>query len=187
MFPFKLGLNWQYLDRRTSHVWKTYYLCSLHLYVYMISMLLPQLSGRSSMCLAHSVRLKTPTALPCRLLTLKLFFSPISRPSPVRSPSIHQTGNSLFLLVPTLSSAHLTHGPTTGTFPAYPPIVTKKSPNSTAIPYSSTQNPISAHRSKMSMMPATKAAVPLSLFRRAKKSTVFCGPMIRGRPMRKRI
>lgn len=37
------------------------------------------------------------------------------------------------------------------------------------------------------MMPAAKAAVPLSFWGRVKKAMVFWTPMIRVRPMRKRI
>jgi hypothetical protein len=66
-------------------------------------------------------------------------------------------------------------------------MVPKKSPNSTMMPYSSTRNPISGHRSRMSNRPAKKAAVPLSFCLRAKKRAVLEGPIIIVRPMRKRI
>jgi hypothetical protein len=54
-------------------------------------------------------------------------------------------------------------------------------------PYSSTKNPISGHRMRMRRMPATKAAVPLSFWRREKKAKVFSRPIISVRPIRKRI
>jgi hypothetical protein len=55
------------------------------------------------------------------------------------------------------------------------------------MPYSSTTKPISGQRSRISAMPAAKAAVPLSFCRRAKKASVFCVPIRRVRPTRKRI
>lgn len=79
------------------------------------------------------------------------------------------------------------YGPTTGTLLAKPAIVPKKSPNRTMIPYSSMQNPISGHFIKMSDSPPKNAAVPFALFFRAKNRSVFCGPMIMVRPIRKRI
>lgn len=98
------------------------------------------------------------------------------------------TGSSAFLgPPPMLSNARCIYGPTTGILPANPPIVEKKSPNSTKIPYSSTRKPTSGHRNKMSSIPATNAAVPLSFCRRAKKTAVFCRPIMRVRPRRKRI
>ena len=73
------------------------------------------------------------------------------------------TGNSAFLHPPpALSSACCMYGPTTGMFPANPPIVEKKSPKSTNIPYNSTKNPTKGHRRSMSMIPAANAAVPFS-------------------------
>jgi hypothetical protein len=39
----------------------------------------------------------------------------------------------------------------------------------------------------MRAMPAAKAAVPFHFWRRAKKAEVFCTPIIRVRPIRKRI
>jgi hypothetical protein len=42
-------------------------------------------------------------------------------------------------------------------------------------------------RKRMRSRPAKKAAVPLSFWRRAKKSAVFWGPIMRVRPRRKRI
>jgi hypothetical protein len=79
------------------------------------------------------------------------------------------------------------YGPTTGTFRANPAIVPRKSPNKTIMPYSSTRNPMSGHRSRISASPPKKAAVPLAFCFRAKKRAVFCGPMMIVRPMRKRI
>lgn len=55
------------------------------------------------------------------------------------------------------------------------------------MPYSSTRKPISGHLNRISASPAKKAAVPLSFCLRAKKTSVFCGPMMMVRPMRKRI
>lgn len=55
------------------------------------------------------------------------------------------------------------------------------------MPYSSTQKPMSGHRSRISSRPAKKAAVPLAFCLRAKKRSVFWGPMIMVRPIRKRI
>ncbi len=69
--------------------------------------------------------------------------------------------------------------------PAKPPIVAKKSPKRISIPYSSMRNPISGQRNNISTMPVTNAAVPFHFCRRAKKTAVFCGPMMRVRPRRK--
>jgi hypothetical protein len=79
------------------------------------------------------------------------------------------------------------YGPITGTFPTNPAIVPKKSPKSTKMPYSSTKKPMRGQRRRISRMPATKAAVPFSFCRRAKKRAVFWRPMIRVRPAKKRI
>jgi hypothetical protein len=99
-----------------------------------------------------------------------------------------QTGNSVFLLLnPILSANRPIYGPITGTFLAKPAIVPKKSPNRIKMPYSSTTKPTNGHLSKMSVMPPANAAVPLSFCRRAKKSSVFCGPMMMVRPIRKRM
>lgn len=145
---------------------------------------------------------RAPTSLvPANADTLTLHFliirrdsqpscKPIPSPSPL-SPSRFtqlQTGNSAFLLPPLiLSSAICIYGPTTGTFPAKLPIVAKKSPNSTNIPYNSTKKPVNGHRSKIKRMPATNAAVPLSFCRRAKKTSVFRMPIMSVRPIMKRI
>lgn len=99
-----------------------------------------------------------------------------------------QTGNSAPLIAtPLLSTATPIHGPTTGIFLANPAIVPRKSPNKIKIPYNSTANPMNAHRNSMRQSPAKKAAVPLSFCRRAKKRSVFWGPIMIVRPMRKRI
>lgn len=79
------------------------------------------------------------------------------------------------------------YGPTMGALLAKAAIVPKKSPNSTMMPYSSTQNPMRGHRSKMRVSPPKKAAVPFAFCFLAKKSSVFCGPIIMVSPMRKRI
>lgn len=98
------------------------------------------------------------------------------------------TGNSAFLRPPpALLRASRMYGPTTGMLPANPPMVEKKSPNKTIIPYSSTQNPTKGHRSNMSEMPPTKAAVPFHFCRRAKKTAVFWRPIMSVKPTRKRI
>lgn len=55
------------------------------------------------------------------------------------------------------------------------------------MPYSSTQKPIKGQRRRIRTRPAKKAVVPLSFWRRAKKRSVFWGPMIIVRPIRKRI
>jgi hypothetical protein len=99
----------------------------------------------------------------------------------------HYTGSSLPLLPPALSSPSPKYGPMTGMFLAKPPMVPKKSPNRMKIPYSSITKPKNGHRSKIKLIPTTKAAVPLSLFLRAKKSSVRCGPSRRDVPRRKRI
>ena len=105
-----------------------------------------------------------------------------------RRPSYFHTGSSAFLgPPPSLSSACCMYGPTTGRLPAKPPIVEKKSPNSTIIPYSSTIKPISGHRDNISTMPPANAAVPFHFCRRAKKTAVFCRPMTRVRPTRNSI
>jgi len=79
------------------------------------------------------------------------------------------------------------YGPTKGALLAKAAIVPKKSPNSTMMPYSSMQKPIRGHRSSMRASPAKKAAVPFAFCFLAKKSSVFCGPIIMVSPMRKRI
>lgn len=66
-------------------------------------------------------------------------------------------------------------------------MVPKKSPKSTMMPYSSTRNPISGQRNRMSVKPPKKAAVPFAFCLRAKKRRVLEGPMIMVRPIRKRI
>ena len=66
-------------------------------------------------------------------------------------------------------------------------MVTRKSPNRMNSPYSSIRNPVSGQRRRIRMMPAAKAAVPLSFWGRVKKAMVFWTPMIRVKPMRKRI
>lgn len=102
--------------------------------------------------------------------------------------STFHTGNSAFLRPPpALSSAWCMYGPTTGMFPANPPTVEKKSPNSTNIPYNSIKKPTEGHRKSISVMPAANATVPFSFWRRAKNAAVFCSPIIRVRPKRKSI
>ena len=97
-------------------------------------------------------------------------------------PHAH-TGSSAFLLPPpTRFRICRIYGPTTGMFPAKPPMVAKKSPKSTNIPYSSTKNPTRGHRSKISRIPEANAAVPLTFCLLAKKSAVFWRPMIRVSP-----
>ena len=54
-------------------------------------------------------------------------------------------------------------------------------------PYNSIRKPVNGHRRRIRMMPAEKAAVPLSFWGRVKKTIVFWTPMIRVRPIRKRI
>jgi len=46
---------------------------------------------------------------------------------------------------------------------------------------------MSAHFMRINVRPPKKAAVPLSFCLRAKKTRVFCGPMMIVKPMRKRI
>lgn len=75
----------------------------------------------------------------------------------------------------------------TGIFPANEPMVAKKSPKRTKMPYSSTRNPIRGQRKRMRRMPAEKAAVPLIFSLLAKKTNVFCNPMINVRPITNKI
>ncbi len=75
----------------------------------------------------------------------------------------------------------------TGMFPAKLPIVAKKSPNKTNMPYSSIRKPINGHRSSIRVIPVMNAAVPFHFCRRAKKMAVFCRPIMRVRPKMKRI
>lgn len=104
------------------------------------------------------------------------------------SPSSSYTGSSLLLRAPPRASNPLAiYGPTTGIPPTNPAIVAKKSPNNTNIPYNSMMNPKNAQRMRISAIPATKASVPFHFWRRAKKATVLVVPMMRVRPMRKRI
>jgi hypothetical protein len=71
--------------------------------------------------------------------------------------------------------------------PANVPSVTRKSPNRTNKPYSSTQKPVKGQRKRMRKIPRANVNVPVSFWRRAKKDRVLAGPRIRGRPIRKRI
>lgn len=101
---------------------------------------------------------------------------------------ILHTGKSAFLRPPpALSRTCCMYGPITGMLAVNPPIVEKKSPNNTKIPYSSIRKPTTGHRSNINMIPAANAAVPFSFCRRAKKTVVFCSPIMRVRPKRKRI
>jgi hypothetical protein len=55
------------------------------------------------------------------------------------------------------------------------------------MPYISMTKPKKGQRRRMSEIPTRKAAVPFHFWRRAKKTAVFWGPIIRVRPIRKRI
>ncbi len=55
------------------------------------------------------------------------------------------------------------------------------------MPYNSTQKPIRGHLRRIRAKPPKKAAVPFAFCFRAKKRSVFWGPMMIVRPMRKRI
>lgn len=118
---------------------------------------------------------------------------PLSLKHPLLNPASiplfpPQTGNSAPLTAtPLLSTRTPIHGPTTGMLLANPAIVPRKSPKRMKMPYNSIKNPTSGQRKRMSATPPKNAAVPLSFCRRAKKSSVFCGPMIMVRPIRKRI
>lgn len=74
-----------------------------------------------------------------------------------------------------------------GMLPANEPMVAKKSPKRTNMPYSSTRKPVNGQRRKINMMPAEKAAVPLTFSFLAKKTNVFRAPIIRVRPITNRI
>ena len=108
-----------------------------------------------------------------------------------RPISLHessQTGRSAFRLAPLIASrARAMYGPTTGMFPTKPAIVAKKSPKSTNMPYSSMMKPMKAQRMRIRLIPATKASVPFHFCLRAKKATVFVVPIMKVRPIRKRI
>ena len=65
------------------------------------------------------------------------------------------------------------YGPTIGTLPANEPIVAKKSPNKTNIPYNSTRNPVNGHLKKIKIIPAANAAVPFNFSLLAKNTAVF--------------
>lgn len=109
----------------------------------------------------------------------------------MRQPGMHEgpyTGNSALLRPPArISNPRWIYGPTTGTLPANWPMVIRKSPKRMKRPYNSTPNPMMDQRRRMRMIPDAKAAVPLSFWGRVKKTRVFWRPMIRVRPMRKRI
>ena len=118
----------------------------------------------------------------------KVLYLLLSQSAHLMSVSASHTGSSAFLRPPpALSNACCMYGPTTGMLLAKPPIVAKKSPKSTNIPYSSTKKPTSGHRSNMSIMPTANAAVPFNFCRRAKKIAVFCRPIMRVRPTRNSI
>ena len=88
---------------------------------------------------------------------------------------------------PVLSITTPRYGPITGMLRAKPAMVPRKSPKRITIPYNSIMKPTSAQRMSISARPTKKAAVPLSFCLRAKKRTVFCGPIIIVRPIKKRI
>jgi hypothetical protein len=112
----------------------------------------------------------------------------IGQPSNPRGRTSAYTGSSAFRLPsPIRSTSTPIYGPTTGMFLAKPAMVPKKSPKRTKIPHNSRQKPISVHRKNMRRMPAKKAAVPLAFCFRAKKRSVFCGPMMIVRPIRNSI
>jgi len=116
-----------------------------------------------------------------------LWITPPSRARPCHSSAFH-TGSSAFLRPrPARSTSMPMYGPTTGSPRAKPAMVPRKSPNSTTMPYASTRKPMKVHRRRMRARPTKKAAVPLAFCLRAKKRSVFCGPMMMVRPMRKRI
>ena len=122
---------------------------------------------------SHS-KFTTPTN-PCKISTFT-------------HPSHNYTGNSEFRLPPAnTSNARWTYGPITGIFPANWPMVIRKSPKRINRPYSSIRKPVSVQRKRIRKMPQRKAAVPWSFWRRVKKAIVFWRPIIRLRPMRKRI
>lgn len=107
--------------------------------------------------------------------------------APDKTPPSHTGNSALRRPSPERSTSMPIYGPTTGAFLAKPAIVPRKSPKSTAMPYNSTQKPMSGHRRRMRARPPKKAAVPLAFCFRAKKRSVFCGPMMMVRPMRNRI
>lgn len=130
----------------------------------------------------------TPSFLPSFFTPDNL--NPYSSSYDTNPPPPHPpyTGNSAFRLAkPVRSITMPTYGPTTGTLRAKEAIVPRKSPKRTKMPYSSTQNPTSGQRSRISASPPKKAADPCSFWRRAKKTSVLVGPMMIARPMRKRI
>lgn len=63
----------------------------------------------------------------------------------------------------------------------------RKSPKRINRPYSSIRKPVRGQRRRIRRMPAANAAVPFSFWRREKKAMVFWSPMMRVRPIRKRI
>jgi hypothetical protein len=54
-------------------------------------------------------------------------------------------------------------------------------------PYNSIRKPVNGQRIRIRIIPAVKAAVPLSFWGRVKKTIVFWTPIMRVRPIRKRI
>jgi len=110
--------------------------------------------------------------------------SPQNHPSPFLQP---QTGNSPPLPNPILSTSTPIQGPTIGMFLANPAIDPRKSPNRMKIPYNSTKKPINAQRMRIRKRPMKNAAVPFNFCLRAKKESVFWGPIIIVRPMRNKI
>lgn len=104
------------------------------------------------------------------------------------SDVLYHTGRFCSLRVPLMtSSARAMYGPMTGTLPTNPAMVAMKSPNRTRMPYSSMMKPKNAQRIRISVMPKAKAAVPFHFCLRAKKATVLVVPIMRVRPIRKRI
>lgn len=65
--------------------------------------------------------------------------------------------------------------------------MTRKSPNRMNSPYNSIKKPVNGQRKRMRRIPAEKAAVPLSFWGREKKTRVLWRPMMRVKPIRKRI
>lgn len=66
-------------------------------------------------------------------------------------------------------------------------MVTRKSPKRIKRPYNSIKKPVKGHLNKIKIIPAVNAAVPFNFCGREKNAIVFWRPIIRVRPIRKRI
>lgn len=96
------------------------------------------------------------------------------------------TGNTLTPAILSTTGATAgceSRGPMNGTLLRKVTITAKKSPNNCKIPKVSIMKPMKECLIKINTIPRTNAIEPLSFAGRAKNENVFCGPIIRTKPM----